>query len=89
MIVIDFGVIIYAMEIINAIDSGVNGMRWRLPSLCIGTSPTLPFEFILLPNLLAGLRLTADRDMIYSRMTFIALSKIDNRLKPVGGEICR
>ena len=52
-------------------------------------APTLSFEFILLPNLLAGLRLTADRDLVYPLVTFIAFPKIDNRLKPVGGEICR
>ena len=37
----------------------------------------------------AGLRLTADRDVIYPLVTFIAFPKIDNRLEPVGGEICR
>ena len=66
MIVIDSGVIMYLMEIITVIDSVVIGCNGDYDPYVYECPPTLSFEFILLPNILADLRLTADRDLIYS-----------------------
>ena len=74
MTVIDFGVIMYAMEITILMYMNVPP-SFHLNLFCY--------------QIYAGLRLTADHDLIYSPLTFIVLPKIDNRLEPVGGEICR